>query len=83
MWRTEEEEEEKEDEEEWASHWPVLVGAAEAGQDHVTETAGSVQFRLTLGPLDGALQPSTEEALEWGEEDEEEDEEEQVFRAVV
>lgn len=30
----------------------------------MAETAGSVQFGLTLGPLDGALQPSTEEALE-------------------
>lgn len=43
---------------------PVLVGTAEAGEDHVAETAGSVQFGLTLSPLDGALQPSTEETLE-------------------
>lgn len=57
----------------------------------MTETAGSVQLGLTLGPLDGALQPSTEEALEEGgrrgeddEEEQEEDEEgEEVFRAAV
>lgn len=29
----------------------------------MAETAGSVQFGLTLSPLDGALQPSTEETL--------------------
>lgn len=58
----------------------------------MTETAGSVQFGLTLGPLDGALQPSTEEALREGgrrgrndeeEEEEEDEEEEEVFRAAV
>lgn len=32
----------------------------------MTETAASVQLGLTFGPLDGALQPSTEEALEDG-----------------
>lgn len=47
------------------THWPVLVGTAEAGEDHVAETASSVQFRLTLGPLDWALQPFTEETLEY------------------
>ena len=35
----------------------------------MAETAGSVQFGLTLRPLDRALQPSTEEALEWVEEE--------------
>jgi len=30
----------------------------------VAETAGSVQFGLTLGPLDGALQPPAEETLQ-------------------
>lgn len=47
-----------------------MVGTAEAGEDHVAETAGSVQFGLTLSPLDRALQPSTEETLERVEEDE-------------
>lgn len=35
----------------------------------MAETAGSVQFGLTLSPLDRALQPSTKEALERVEED--------------
>lgn len=35
----------------------------------MAETAGSVQFGLTLSPLDRALQPSTEETLEWVEEE--------------
>lgn len=30
----------------------------------MAETAGSVQFGLTLSPLDRTLQPSTEETLE-------------------
>lgn len=51
------------------THWPVLVGTAEAGEDHVAETAGSVQFGLTFSPLDRALQPSTEETLERMEEE--------------
>lgn len=51
------------------THWPVLVGTAEAGEDHVAETAGSVQFGLTFSPLDRALQPSTEETLERVEEE--------------
>lgn len=37
----------------------------------MAETAGSVQFGLTLGPLDGALQPSTEETLSEGKQMEE------------
>lgn len=51
----------------------------------MTETAGSVQLGLTLGPLDGALQPSTEEALEEDDEEEQEEDEggEQVVRAAV
>ena len=32
----------------------------------MADAAGSVQFGLTLGPLDGALQPSAEETLEGG-----------------
>ena len=40
----------------------------------MAETAGSVQFGLTLGPLDRALQPSTEETLERVEEDESDNE---------
>ena len=43
---------------------PVLVGTAEAGEDHVAEAAGPVQFGLTLCPLYRALQPSTEETLQ-------------------
>lgn len=35
----------------------------------MAETAGSVQFGLTLSPLDRALQPSTEEALQQVEEE--------------
>lgn len=54
-------------------HLPVLVSTAEAGKNHVAEAAGSVQFGLTLGPLDGALQPSTEETLEHVEEKEKEE----------
>ena len=42
----------------------------------MTEAAGAVQFGLTFSPLDGALQPSTEETLE------REEEEEQYSRAV-
>lgn len=37
----------------------------------MADAAGSVQFGLTLGPLDRALQPSTEETLERVEEEEE------------
>lgn len=32
----------------------------------MAETAGSVQFGLTFGPSDGALQPPAEETLEHG-----------------
>lgn len=35
----------------------------------MAETAGSVQFGLTLSPLDRALQPSTEETLDTVEEE--------------
>lgn len=48
---------------------PVLVGTAEAGEDHVAKAAGSVQFGLALGTFDGALQPFTEEALKMGRRD--------------
>lgn len=43
---------------------PFLVSATEAGQNHLSEAAGAVQFGLTLGPLDGALQPPVQETLQ-------------------
>lgn len=46
----------------FALHSPVVVDAPEAGQD-VSEAGVAVQLGLTLRPFDGALQPSTQEAL--------------------
>lgn len=42
---------------------PLLVSTTEPGQNHLSEAAGPVQFGLTFGPLDGALQPSIEKTL--------------------
>lgn len=39
---------------------PLLVSTSKPGQNHLPEAAGPVQFGLTFGPLDGALQPSIE-----------------------
>lgn len=42
---------------------PFLVSATKAGQNHLSEAAGAVQFGLTFGPLDGALQSPVQETL--------------------
>lgn len=42
---------------------PFLVSATKPGQNHLSEAAGPVQFGLTFGPLDRALQPSIEKTL--------------------
>lgn len=43
---------------------PFLVRATKAWQNHLSEAAGAVQFGLTFGPLDGALQPPIQETLQ-------------------
>ena len=48
---------------EYKDHLPFLVSTTEPGQNHLSEAAGPVQFGLTFGPLDGALQPPIKKTL--------------------
>lgn len=44
---------------------PLLVSTSKPGQNHLSEAAGPVQFGLTFGPLDGALQTPVEKTLKF------------------